>query len=340
MSDTGQSGYVAIGRQTAKGAAAVPTQGIYVNDYSVSGQTELVVPDPEIGGGRAIVTSGVSAGSFKVSGDLSALLRSKMVGFLLMGAGFAAPAPTQEATTGAYTHAFVPGAMTYLTLERSWGANRLISRAQDCLVDELTFSVDAEGQATVEASFIGTTEARQASAGTPTFETDPVADWKGSALTLDSLSTYRAMSMSLAIRNNLTDDEFVIGSRFLDDVTPKRREIDFEVGIKLGNDTPAVTELYRAAVWGSKTATSPQALDPFKCAADVTFGSSKLIGTSVVNRFGLTATLTDVILEGFPLEMSGDDVLEASVKGIVTQGAGQHATINLRNAFATAYSAA
>jgi hypothetical protein len=341
VSEIAQNGYVALATQTAKGTPATVSgaDSLRVTSVSVGGNAEALDYEDEIGGGRDADSSAAVLGGFTVSGDLEGLFRPKAFGLLLLGAGFTAAAPVQDATTGAYTHTFTPGTAKYLSLLTRWGTTDAIRRFSDCLVDELTLSLDANGKVTWSASVIGAREEYGQAGVTPTFETSPVANYAGSAVTLDTLGTYRWESMELSIANNLADDEFVIGSRALDDVTPGAREVSISGTIKVGNNSPSVTDLYRAAVFGSKTATdsSTAGADPYHTSAAMTFGSKKLIGTSVTKRYGLIATLPDVVLAGFPLEASGADRLTVAVAGRALMGAGSVVSIDLQNDRVTQY---
>lgn len=341
MSAIAQDGYVALATQTVKGTPATVdgSTALRVTSNSLSGQSDSLDYEDEIGGGRDAESSAGVLGGFMVSGDLEGLFRPKAFGLLLLAAGFTAAAPVQDAATGAYTHTFSPGAPKYLSLLTRWGNTDAVRRFSDVLVNELTVSLDANGKATWSASMIGRREEYGVAGVTPTFETSPVANYRGSSVTLDALGTYRFESTELGIANNLSDDEYVIGSRVLDDVTMGAREVTFSGTIKVGDNSPSVTDLYRAAVFGSKTATDSNdaGSDPYHSAAAVTFGSTKLVGTSTTKRFGLTATMPDVVLAGFPLEGSGADRLTVDVEGRALKGAGAVVSFDLVNDRSTQY---
>ena len=346
MSDTAQEGYLTVGVQSAKGtAASTMTTGVRVTAASLSGQTDNLLTDPEIGGGRDRESAGVTLGGFSVGGSLDAYARMDRLGFLLLGLGFEEVAtPVQDGSTGAYTHTFTPAAAgpSWLTFESSWGRNRAVRRLIDCIVNELSFSVSGNDWATYSASIVGITEEWRTSPVVPVFASpDPVADWKGSRVELDGLGTYRFTEMGLTVANNASDDEYVIGSRTLVDVTPGAREVSFTGTVRLDGSAPAeLTNLYRAAMYGSKTATAPGNLDPYHTSAKLTFGSGRTVGTSTDVRFGVEFELPDVVLNAFPLESSGADVIEASIEGnAFANGVSPVATIKLFNARSTKYAA-
>ena len=344
MSETAQTGYIALAAQTAKGTPANVDGSIAlrVTTSSVSGQAELLDFDEEIGGGRDADSSLAVVGGFSVSGSLEGLLRTKAFGWLLLAAGFTAAEPVPEAgATGAVTHTFTPANTgTYLTIVGRWGSTDATRKISDALVNELTISLDANGRATWSASLIAGEEEFGVADVVPTFETNPVATYDGSAVELDGLGTYRWESVELSVNNNLSDDEFVIGSRKLDDVTFGSREVMLSGTVKVGNNSPSVTDLYRAAVYGDPTATTPGDSDPYHSSAAVTFGSRRLIGTSLAERFGLVASFDDLVLAGFPLEASGSDRLTVDLEGRALKGDQPVVSIDLTNDQATRYVAA
>jgi hypothetical protein len=343
MSDTAQEGYLALARQAAQGTAVAPTRGLLVTSVDLSGQTENLVADPEIGGGRDIDAAGVALGTFSVSGDVEGYLRYNELGLLLLAAGFEELAdPVQDGTTGAWTHTFTPAAaFSWLTAETAWGRNRAIRRFRDCLVDELELSVAGNEFATFTAGLIGLGETWEATPSAPTYATgDSIGTYLGSRLTLDGLGSYRLSDLSLTIANNVSDDEAVIGQRELADLTPGAREVSWSGTLKLDGAAPeSVTDLYRAAMYGSKTATEPGTSDVYHTSATARFGSPKLIGTSTTLRYGVEVAMPDVVLNAFPLEGSGADVIEAQVEGRAVKGASPVSTITLHNAVGTRYTA-
>lgn len=342
MSEIAQTGYLALAAQTARGTSATVdgTNALRLTSMGISGNSETLDYEDEIGGGRDADASSAVLGGFSVSGEIEGLFRPKAFGFLLLGAGFAAAAPVQDGVTGAWTHTFTPGSTPkYLTVLTRYGSTAAIRKFSDVLVDELSWSLDANGKVTWSASLIGRREEYGVAGITPTYETSPVADYAGSAVTLDGLGTYRFESVELGVANNLSDDEYVIGSRQLDDVTYGAREVTFGGTVKVGDNTPVLTDLYRAAVFGSKTATdsSTATSDPYHSSAAVTFGSRKLVGTSITKRFGMTATIADLVLNGFPLESSGADRLAVDLEGRALKGAGPVVSIDLVNDRGTVY---
>lgn len=343
MSDTALLGYATVAKQTGKGAAPLPADlaanGLVLTGFDLNPQTDVVDSDPEIDGTRDPRIGSSRFGGARVGGGIEGNLRYALLPLFLQSLGFTFAAPVEVgAGSGAYRHTgtLSQGAPTWLAFETSWGLQRAVRRFTDCLLDELVLSVEADGDATFTASVVGIGEAWQ---GSPTVVTVPAADARGnyigSAVTLDGLGTYRWASVEAAIRSGLSTDEFVVGSRLLDDVTPGQREIVLSGSVRLGNNTPSLTDLYRAAVYGSKSATSTAStLEPYSTSAAVTFGSNRFIGTSNAERYRAVLTMPSAVLRGFPLDADGDDPLEVDLE---LRAMGTGVTVDVYNARSTAY---
>jgi hypothetical protein len=346
MSDTAQQGYVTLAAQTAQGTPATTvTAGLLVTSSALSGQTENLLTDPEIGGSRSRDTDGVALGGFSASGALEGSARFERLGLLLLAAGFEeADDPVEDGSTGAFTHTFTPAETpTFLTVEGSWGTNRAVRRWTDVLVNELGLSVAGNDYAMMSADLLGIGESWQASPVTPVFvKPDPIGHFLGSAVELDGIGTFRFTETELTIAANLSDDEFVIGRRELVDITPGALEVSGTGVIRLDGAAPAqLTDLYRAAMYGDPAATSPTEGEPYHTSATWTFGSRRLVGTSTTLRYGVTVECPDVVVAAFPLEGSGADVVEASLElHAFDNGTAPIATITLVNARGTKYAAA
>lgn len=343
MSDTAQLGYLTLAGQTAKGTpnvAGLTTGGVRATGFTLGPDTEVTSPDAEIGGTRDPNLAGAAFGGFKVGGSVDGYLRyAVLLPLMLRASGFVAAAPTVVTAGQVFKHTFTPGAAQYLTAETSWGLNRAIRRFSDLLVNSFSISLSANERATLTAEFVGAIEAWQAAPTAVTYPTaDGIGNFLGSAITFDTLGTYRFTEAEIAVANNLSDDEYVIGSRSLDDVTAGEREITFTGTIKLGTNTPSLTDLYRAAAYGSKTATAPAGSDPYQTSFAHTVGSTKLIGTSLTEKYRALFTVPSAVLNAIPLEASGADVLSAQIEAkAYSDGINPIMTIDVWNNVATQY---
>lgn len=347
MSDTASEGYLALATQAAKGAPALPAvaRGIYARSNSLGSATETTEPDPEIGGGRAPVADSAAFGGIRVDGDVEMYLRYEdALPYLLLAAGWEAAAPVAgaAAAAGSYSHVFTPGDPTYLTGWTQHGKARAWSRFEDLLVNELMISQAATERIGMTAAFVGTREVDLAAApALPGYtKPNPVghANSSGTTFTFDGVGTYRVTDTELSIANNLTDDEYVIGSRFLDDVTPQALGITLGFTAKVGRNNPDTMRLYRAANFGDPTAMEAGDADPYHAAAVITFASLKKIGASD-QLYRAEFSIPDLVLSPFKREASGADILtiNPSESRAYDNGTDPIMTVTIYNARATQY---
>lgn len=343
MSDTAREGYLTLAKQTAQGTPATTvTTGLKVTSNDIGGVSENLDADPEIGGSRAMDSALAALGAFHVAGSIEGYLRHEPIGLLLLGLGFVESGAPVALTGGGYAHTFVPrtGDPTFLTLESAWGRNRAIRRFTDVLVGNLELSVSADDRVTFSSEVVGIGESWQATPSVATFaKPDPTGTFIGSGIILDSLGTYRAQELSVTVENNLSDDETAIGQRSIVDVTPGSLEVTGSATMRFNPSVPGqLTDLYRAALYGSKTATTPQAGEPYHTAATFTFGTKVKLPSNTTDFWGLDVVLPDVVLSAFPLESSGDDVIEADIEFTAyDNGTDPIVKFVLRNNRSTAY---
>jgi len=345
VADTAQVGWLCAALQAAQGTAAdvaaLAPQQLLHNSHSIGLSVEITDPDPEIGGGRDPRPGAATYGGAQVGGDLDAALRFDLLPLFLLAGGFVeSGAPTEpEPGTGAYRHQFVFGDATYLTLMSAWGANRVVRQWQDVLVDSLTLATEADGDTTLSATVLGASEVIVAAeeVAVPTAPAnDAKGAWKGSAVVFNDLGTYRWSQAQVALNNNLSSDEYVLGKATLDGMTPGERELVLSGTIRLGSDDPSVTALYRAGVFGDPDAVTSTDADPYITSGAVTFGSGRKIGTSTTQRYRSVWTMPSLTLRPFALEQSGADTLEVSVEA---RAYGSGVTVDVYNARAGAYTA-
>ena len=334
---TAQTGYLAHGRQTAQGTGVTPTDGYRTTSVGISGQAETVVPDPESGSGRDIPLGGAIPGPFSVSGSAEAYLYVNQLASLLPTFGFVESGAPVTISPGVYKHTFLPDELSWTTFEAAWGDSLAIRRWEDCLGDTMSLTAPTGAQATVSLGIVGISELWQAAPVVPTFGTDPAGSWMGSALRIPGIGTMLLSETMWELANNLSTDEYVLESRFVNTITPKRRDITGSATARLGSTPNVVTDAYRAAMYGSKTATTPgTAL--FTTAATAIFGSGKLIGASLTERYRIEIEMPAVEIQPFPLEGSGDDVLTSSFTyRAYSNGVDPVATIEVYSDRATAY---
>lgn len=311
MGYTSQAGQLIVRKQTAKGVAAADlgTEGVAIKlrSGSMTSNRELLIPDAEIGGGRDIADAYLGAVSW--SGDFDFYVRSDAVATLLFGALGIAEDP--ETAVGVTKHVIKPSdasQLPFFSLEEKIGDGLEVYTYQDAVINSFHLESDANGYLTGTCSFIG---ARQVAGATPTAlpKWDETPMFVGTNINVEYGGVrLPAKSFSLDVANNFEDDDFRLGSLYLEDLTPKRREVTASFGIR--HDSSA---LWRQAVYGSSAATVPGGLT-VKSELSIKARTYENIPTTST-PYGLDIEIPSFALTPFSFEASGDDILENDVEG-------------------------
>lgn len=295
--------------QTAKGvtAADIDTEGMAVRLLSgaMAGNRELLIPDPEMGGNRD-VSDGLG-GPISYGTDYEFNLRFNFIATFLKAA-LGSAATTGTAAEG-YTHTFTPtdtSELPYLTIFERISDGLDFSMYTDCVVNTFHLETDPGSYLTGTVGIIG----REQVAGVPDIPTTGLYDNTTMTVGTNVLVKYNgtdvaAKSFSIDINNNFEDDDFRLGSFFLKDLTPKRREVTMSMNLRHENK-----DKMRQALLGSPTATTPQGITTkFGLSVEITTFEN-IPGTTPPKRYSLTLTIPQCIFEPAAFEPSGDDVLE------------------------------
>lgn len=314
MGFSSQAGQVILRTQTVLGTYNADTGtagvGIKLRGGSLGPNRDLMIPDPEIGGGRDVVDALLGAVSF--SGDYEFYARVDSFSTLLKAVLGTAAAPVT--VTGVTTHTITPSdaaSLPYLSIEEKIGAGLETYQYTDGVVNTLHIEADANGYLMGTAGIIG---AKQVGGATPTVS--PVWDDTPMFVGTNITVTYNAVSLpaksfSVDINNNFEDDDFRLGSFLLGDLTPKRREITASFGIRESSSA-----LWRQAVYGIPGATQPGGVTT-KNQLIITCSTYEFIpgATPSTTTFGLTFTIPKFALTPYALSVSGDDIIESDLGG-------------------------
>lgn len=335
MGYSSQTGQIGFKTQTAKGAFLDPgTDGVFMRTRSgaLGVNRELLIPDPEIGGGRDVPDAYLGAVSF--SGEYDFYVRLEAAATLLKGV-FGASASVEAGTGPALvgTHTITPvddDPIPWLSVEEAVSTFDVFQYT-DAKVNTVHFEADANGYLTGTAGVIALSQVANATkTAVPDWDTSPMivgtnidVTWGGAALP--------AKSFSFDITNNLEDDDFRLGSLFLGDLVEKRREVTAGVTIR-----PEDNSLWREAVYGSPVATGPLAGAASKGELRIIATTYEVIGTST-DTYMLDITIPQATIAPFALEPSGDDVMEHSIeiRALRPDPAIDIATVVVRNGLAT-----
>jgi hypothetical protein len=312
MGFSSQSGQVIFRTQTVQGTynADTGTSGTAMKTRggSLGPNRELMIPDPEIGGGRDVVDASLGAVSW--GGDYDFYARLSSMGTLLKGV--LGGTPTIVTTTGVTTNT-IPAADVappYLSIEEGIGGNFETYNFKDCVVNTLHLEVDANGYLMGTIGIISASQVAGATKTvTPVWDNTPLIVGTNCVITYNAISL-PAKNFSLDINNNYEDDDFRLGSFFIGDLTPKRREVTASFGIRESSSA-----LWRSAVYGTSGATTPGGLTT-KSALVITCTSYEDIPAGTpATKFSLAITIPQFALTPYAIDVSGDDVIESDIDG-------------------------
>jgi hypothetical protein len=308
-----QAGQVILRTQAVQGTFQADTStagvGIKLRSGSLGPNRDLLIPDPEIGGGRDVVDANLGAVSW--SGDYEFYLRMNSFLTLLYAAMGIKAAPVTA--TGVTTHTITPSdaaALPYLSIEEAIGASMETYNYTDAVVNTLHIEAEANGYLMGTASFVAAKQIAGATrTATPLFDNSPMYVGSNITLTYNSV-TLKAKSFSVDINNNFEDDDFQLGSFYLNSLVPKRREITVGFTVR-----EADISLWRSAVYGSSAAVAPggvtnkqQLVISFLSYDDIPAGTPP-------TKYQATFTIPKFALKPYSLSVSGDDIIDDDIEG-------------------------
>lgn len=312
MGYSSQTGQVIFRQQAVQGTyqADTGTAGIAMplRSGALGTNRELLIPDPEIGGNRDIQAAYL--GTINNSGDYEFYARLSSLPSLLkacLGTSSSATA------TGVTTHTVTPAdtaQLPFLSIEEKIGSNLETFQYVDGVVNTLHLEAEPSGYLMGTAGIIAAKRVTGATpTATPVWDATPLIVGTNITVTYNSVSM-PAKSFSLDVNNNFQDDDFRLGSFFLGDLTPKRREVTASVAIRESSK-----DLWRQATLGTSAATVPTGV-PTNSALVITCTSYENIPSSTPpTPFSLTITIPNFILKPYAWSPSGDDIIESTIEG-------------------------
>src|SRR5690606_13445367 len=205
MGFSSQAGQLLLATQTAPGTFepdfATKALAIRLRSGSFGTNRDLLIPDPEIGGGRD--TSDAYLGAVSWSGDFDFYARTDAVATLLKGVLGTAAAP--DTTDGVTTHVLTPSdaaQLPFFSVEEVVGNGLEAYQYTDVVINSFEREADANGYLQGTVGLIG---ARQVAGITyspsPVWDNTPMYVGKNINLTYN-LVGLPAKSFSLDINNN------------------------------------------------------------------------------------------------------------------------------------------
>lgn len=232
------------------------------------------------------------------------------------------------------THIITPAdTVPWLSVEERIGVNFESYRYTDAKVNSLHIEAEAAGYLMGTASMVALTQASGFTAqAAPAWDTSPMMVGGQVQVRFNGASLV-AKSFSMDINNNIETDNFVLGSIFLADATEKRRELKVAVTRRPNDST-----LWKAAMYGSSTATTPQAGPAYQGAVQIVASSFETIGDVVAGTpFSITIDIPNCVIAPHKIGPSGDDVISSDIEltPIRPDSAVPIATVTIRNDLAT-----
>jgi len=307
-----QAGQLLLRTQAVQGTlmADIGTAGVgmRIKGGSLGPNRDLLVTDPEIGGGRDVTDAYLGAVNW--SGDYEFYARMDSLATLLKAFFGTVNSAT---VTGVQTHTFTgsdAAALPYLSLEEKLGAGLETYNYTDAVVNSIHLEAEANGYLQGTAGMVA---AKQVAGATPTaspiWDTGNLIVGTNITVTYNSI-TVPAKSFSFDGSNNFQDDDFRLGSFYVGELIPKRREVT--AGFKIRETSSA---LWRQAVYGTSAATAPGGI-PTKNQLVITCSTYEdIVGSTPLTKRSITITIPNFILSPYSLAASGDDVIESDLTG-------------------------
>ena len=313
MGYSSQAGQVILRTQAVLGTYQSDTGtagvGMKLRGGSLGPSRELMIPDPEIGGGRDVVDAYLGPTNYSGDYDFYGRVDALTVLFKAALGNPTAPATTTGVTTVTINPADT-ASLPYLSIEEKIGAGLECFRYTDAIVNNLHIECDANGYLMGTASIIAITQLAGATATvSPVFDETPMFTGTGITITYNAVQL-PAKNFSLDINNNFEDDDFRLGSFVIGDLTPKRREVTASFGIRESSNA-----LWRQAVYGSSAATGPGGTTTKQQLVITMLTAEDIVGGTPATKNTITITIPKFAFKPYSFGPNGDDVIESDIEG-------------------------
>lgn len=312
MGYSSQAGQVLLKTQATPGVLdpALSTDGVAVKlrSGSLGTNRDLLIPDAEIGGGRDVVDA--YAGAVSWGGDYE--FYARMDGLATLLAACLGTSATVT-TTGVTTHTITPSdasQLPFLSIEEALGSGLEVYNYTDAVVNTLHLESDANGYLMGTAGLIAAKQVAGATrTAVPVWDDTPMIVGTNITITYNGVSL-PAKSFSLDINNNFEDDDFRLGSFYIGDLTPKRREVTASFHIRESSSA-----LWRQATYGLSSLTAPGGLTTKQQLVINCSTYEAIPGGTPTTSYGVTITIPKFVLSPYSLAASGDDIIESDLDG-------------------------
>lgn len=219
-------------------------------------------------------------------------------------------------TGSGYQHTITPSdasQLPFLAVEEQIGnAGLEVFRYTDAVVNTLHLEAEANGYL---MATVGLIARKQTAGNTPMTDpqlalaTDQSPMVVGTNITISYNSvTLPGKSFNFDLTNNFEDDDFRLGSFYIGDLTPKRREAT--VGVTIRESSNA---MWRQASYGNAAATAPSGLITKQGLVITMSTYEALAGVTPTTPYSLVLNFPTAALQPYPLDPSGDDIIESDL---------------------------
>lgn len=219
-----------------------------------------------------------------------------------------------SAYVGASVHTFLPSdasQLPFLSVQERFAAGFDVFNYTDVVVNTLHLEAEANGYLMGTAGMI----AKMQTAGNSAIDPNPLYDNLPMVVGTNITCLYNnvslpAKSFSFDLTNNFEDDDFRLGSFYIGDLTPKRREVTVGVNIREADNA-----LWRQATYGSSAATQAAGLTN-KSPMSIIMDTYEAIpgATPGTLKYRLKLDFPSVAIAPYALEGSGDDIIESDIE--------------------------
>lgn len=352
MGRTSLVGAFGVGRQSAKDSVAATISYLPATSVGLNMNQNAQTLPPEVGGDyflRDSYKSSVSGG-----GDIAMVVRPNGIGNVFMALAGQDTVTPVSGQAGAYTHVMSPFTpspgvdLPWYTLIKDVAkiqdvsaTNALAEQHLNAKLRSLRIDVPKSSIATAQSSWIATTPSTVtvASLGAEVQDSSPKFQTCQAAISLQqeggsgniSASAVKVERFSFNYTNQLSEDESVVGSFYLEDVTLLQRAVQVEMDFVVRD-----TSLYQAVYMnggGIPGAWSPQI---YRGSLVVTLNSTVNIGATTT-PYQLQFTFPGLDFMMMPINLSGADLVRATLSTQVTLGpsGGDRFSVSLTNGVAS-----
>ena len=292
---------------TEKGAAATTMYYMKADAVDINPNQTWGSSGAEIGGNQW-TDDAVKLG-YNVLGTATAKIRPERIGHLLWALLGAKDSTADTPVASANTHVFTPATtVPWITIGKTIidtaAGDDLYIKFTDCKIDRAVFTLPAAGIPTVAFTFTGITEASSTTAPAESFETAPFLTTCQGECLFDG-AWGKATNIVIEVTNGLTNNEFIIGYPYLDDITETTRTVRVTYDMRIQND-----DLYNDIYHGAAAGTTWSSIVK-EAILSVTIQSADYItGTT---PYSLKFYMPKLSVQTFPVNLTGGDLITGRV---------------------------